>query len=79
MRNLYKIIKYIPANIGGYFMEPASQYQRILLAIIVGIVLGIILSLVFVQWLWLPLMVGVCFIFSLFCKSASELPEEKQK
>ncbi|MFX1317850.1 MAG: hypothetical protein ACFE9D_06705 [Promethearchaeota archaeon] len=59
-------------------MQRVSQYQRIILAVIIGITLGIILSLVLVHWLWLPFMIGICFIFSLFCKSASELPEEKQ-
>ncbi len=60
-------------------MKLTPLYKRIIIAVIVGIVLGIILSIALVNWLWLPLMIGVCFIFSLFCKEATDIPEDEEK
>ena len=60
-------------------MTLTSQHKRIIIAVIIGSILGVIISFVVSNWLWLPLMIGVCFIFSLFCQGASELPEEETK
>jgi hypothetical protein len=59
-------------------MPLTPQTKRIIIAIIIGIILGLILSIFFITWLWLPLIIGVCFIFSYFCKSASDVPEESK-
>ncbi len=59
-------------------MKSISHYKRIIIAVIIGTLLGVIISIAFVNWLWIPLMIGVCFIFSLFCKEASEIPEEEE-
>jgi galactitol-specific phosphotransferase system IIC component len=60
-------------------MKLTSQYTRIIIAIILGIILGVIISFAFGNWLWLPLMIGACFIFSLFCRETSEIPEKEEK
>ena len=59
-------------------MKLTPQFRRIILAVLLGIILGVILSLAIGNWLWFPLMIGVCFILSLFCQGASEIPEKKE-
>ena len=60
-------------------MNLTPQTKRILIAILFGTISGIILSILFVNWLWLPLMIGVSFIFSFFCKEATDIPENEEK
>jgi hypothetical protein len=56
-----------------------TRYLNVLFAILIGAILGVILSIAFGYWLWFPLMVGVCFLFSFFCQETSDIPEEQGK
>ncbi|MFX1566051.1 MAG: hypothetical protein ACFFCH_08685 [Promethearchaeota archaeon] len=57
-------------------MTILKRYCNVILAILLGVILGVIFSIVFGYWLWLPLMIGVCFLFTFFCKKTTDIPEK---
>ncbi|MFX1582203.1 MAG: hypothetical protein ACFFCJ_08260 [Promethearchaeota archaeon] len=57
-------------------MVQLTSHRNVLIAILIGAILGVILSITFGYCLWLPLMIGVCFLFSFFCKETTDIPEE---
>ncbi|MDO8122808.1 MAG: hypothetical protein Q6364_00290 [Candidatus Hermodarchaeota archaeon] len=55
-----------------------TQRNQLLVACIIGAIIGVICSLFFNNIFWLPLMIMVAGLVSLFCKSAADIPPEEE-
>jgi uncharacterized membrane protein YoaK (UPF0700 family) len=57
---------------------PWAQRNLIIIACIIGAIIGVICSVFFNNIFWLPLMIMVATLVSLFCQPASDIPSEEE-
>lgn len=56
-----------------------TQYKRLIIACIIGAIIGVICGFFFNNILWVPLLIIVAGLVSLFCKPARDIPPEEEE
>jgi hypothetical protein len=60
-------------------MKITPFQKRIIIAAIIGAIIGVICSLFFNNIMWLPLIILVAGLISLFCRPPSDVPPEAEE
>jgi uncharacterized membrane protein YoaK (UPF0700 family) len=55
-----------------------TQRNKLIVSCIIGAIIGVICSLFFDNIFWLPLMIMVAGLVSLFCKPAASIPPKEE-